>query len=99
MKTQVYRIERGGIVSTLYKDDLPRVGACPEIGRASNVEPDPLGGWQVVLSDHELNGEHKGKTLARRVARREDALKIEVDWINRNILSASHGAERPKNDA
>lgn len=82
---RVYQI-RNGVIRTLYKDDLPK--GKQTVARASNVEPDPAGGWTVQLTDHPLNGAHAGKVIARNVERREDALKAEVDYINTHILGA-----------
>lgn len=81
-------IREDGNVETLYSDDLPQLGP-QKITRASNVEPDPDGdGWQVQLSAAPQNGCLKGWVIARHVPTRAEALKLEVDFIQRHILGA-----------
>lgn len=85
---KVFKISKGGVVTTLYSDDLRRLakGRAMKITRASNVEPNERGLWDVVLTDDALNGEYKGHVVARDVASREEAIRLEVDFINKHIL-------------
>jgi hypothetical protein len=84
---RVYVIENG-TVRTLYADDLPKLGV-QKISRASNVEPNANGTWDVILSDNPLNGKFAGHVVARNVARRDEAIRLEVEFINQNILGRS----------
>jgi len=79
-------VEPDGSVITLYADDLPELGK-QTVARASAVEPEADGnGWSVILSQHPRNGKYKGREIARYVQRREDALRQEVEFIQRHIL-------------
>lgn len=83
-------IDEEGDVLTLHADDLPDLGV-ETARRASHVEPGLLpgsSGWDVVLSDHPLNGEHAGRVIARDVPinQRKRALDLEVQWLQENIL-------------
>lgn len=83
-------IDADGDVTTLFADDLPDLGEV-QVGRASHVEPGLVPGskgWDVVLSDHPLNGEHAGKVIASGVPlnQRQHALDLEVQFIQQNIL-------------
>lgn len=81
---RVYVVENG-TVKTLYADDLPKLGP-QKISRASNVEPNENGSWDVILTDSPINGKFAGHVIARNVPRRDEAIKLEVDFINANIL-------------
>ncbi len=88
MKTdQVFLIENGN-VSTLYSDDLPEDLGQQQTARASNVEPNEKGLWDVVLSDHPRNGKFKGHVVATNIKSRKVAIQMEVDFINEHILGA-----------
>lgn len=79
-------IEPDGTVITLYADDLPELGK-QSIERASSVEPEADGsGWSVVLTDAARNGKYRGYEVARYVQKREEALRLEVEFIQQHIL-------------
>jgi len=83
-------IDNDGDVVTLHADDLPDFGR-PKVGRASHVEPGLVSGsdgWDVVLSDHPRNGAAAGTVVASGIPldRREEALRIEADYIQREIM-------------
>lgn len=89
---RVYVIDEQGNITTLYSDDLPvaKLGQ-QKISRASNVEPSPDGnGWLVQLADNPLNGEHAGRVIARNVQRRDEAIRLEVEYINKHILAPAN---------
>lgn len=80
---------KGAQVIAIHDDDMIE-RAKPdklEIVRASHVEPDPEGGWQVTLSQAAVMGKHAGKVIARRVPRHDEALRIEREYIEREVLS------------
>jgi hypothetical protein len=79
---------RGKDVLAVHDDDLVerlRPASCVPV-RASHVEPDPEGGWQVTLSQAGVLGEHKGLVIARRVPRHDEALRIEREYLEREVL-------------
>lgn len=83
---KVLTIEPDGTLLTLYADDLPNLGGIA-IARASNVEPEADGnGWSVILTNHPANGQYAGREIARHVPRRDEALRLEVAFIQENIL-------------
>lgn len=87
MSEKVITIEPDGSVVMLHDDNGPKLGRA-EIARASEVEPEENGqGWYVRLTDHPLNGVHKGKYIARHVPRRDEAIALEISWIQQNILA------------
>jgi hypothetical protein len=88
---RVYRIKPDGNVSTLYYDDGPDLGNDVRL-RASEVEPNPDGGWDVVLTDHPNNGKYAGHVVARGVAKRKDAIALEVAFINEHCLGENADA-------
>ena len=74
------RIEPSGQVTCLYGEaiDLAVLGEI-SIRRASHVEPDDDGRWWADLSP--VGGERLGP-----FARRSDALRAEVAWIDRQLF-------------
>jgi hypothetical protein len=94
MKDKLLVIGKTGVIRTLYSDDLRKLGGTMQIGRASVIEPNEKGLWSVVLTDHPLNGQYKGQVVAVDLESREEALKIEVDYINTHILGKDHANER-----
>ena len=90
-RRKCYRVAPDGTVTTLYSDDGPDLGP-QEIQRASHVEPGKDGGWDVVLTDHPRNGKWKGHVVARGVKRRQDALRLEIDFINEHCLGEKSDA-------
>lgn len=85
MPARLFRVGAGGVVVTLYKDDGPDLGPA-RIARASEVEPGLDGKWQVKLTDHPENAGRAGEVVGQGFARRADALRAEVEFINREIL-------------
>ena len=75
-----------GVMTSLYDDDLPPVGFKKKISRASNVEPDKNGFWNVVLSKDPKNGPWAGKSLDCVFEKRSEALACERLFIQENIL-------------
>lgn len=76
---KIYLIDTDGSLSFIYSDedrDLLDQGEAT-ITRVSNVEPTVDGMWQATMQD--------GVQLPP-CKYREDALKLEVDYINRNLL-------------
>ena len=82
---RVYKILPSGNVTTLYHDDGPDLGNAIH-SRASNVEPNPAGGWDVILTDHPQNGKYAGHVVAQGVTLRRDALNLEVEFLNKHCL-------------
>ncbi len=92
-------VSPAGIVRCVYGEDfdLHALG-CPQIHRASNVEPDEQGNWWADLSP--VNGPRMGP-----FRRRGDALSAEVAWITEHWLlgpeqffnprSVNEGLSRP----
>jgi hypothetical protein len=86
---KVITIEPDGTVLTLYADDLPELGRTENF-RASDVEPEENGrGWYVRLRDIPENGKFAGHYIARHVPKREEAIRLEIQFIQENILGAS----------
>lgn len=82
--THIISIDGNGGVKCIYSDDLADYIAETggKIKRASSVEPDPNGGgWLVDLTPV------GGKSNIGPFRLREDALKYEVDWLERNWLN------------
>ena len=92
--TALYKIDPQGNVISLASDCHPLGDG--ERKRASEVEPNAEGGWDVTLTDHPLNGSHAGTVIASKVPTRKDALALEVAWINRHIIGkdARDGEQR-----
>lgn len=75
-------IDENGQGRCIYTDELAdyleETGA--KVRRASNVEPGPDGGWIVDLSPS------GGPANVGPFKLREDALKYEVQWLEKNYL-------------
>jgi len=82
-------LEENGDVTTLHSDDLPDFGPA-RVARASHVEPGAAGsdGWDVVLTDHPLNGDLAGHVVAAGIPmnRRQQALDAEVEFLQDHVL-------------
>jgi hypothetical protein len=80
-------IEPDGTINALYDEVLAKLGGKQKITRASSVEPEPDGkGWSVILTDALQNGKFKGHVVARNVPLRSTAIRLEIDFIETNIL-------------
>jgi hypothetical protein len=82
---KILKIDSDGNIQCLYADSLHALGKVKDVARASHVEPNPDGGWDVTLTDDPRNGEYKGAFIGNYPTRRE-ALEAEVSFINANIL-------------
>ena len=74
-------IRPNGVIEFMYDDDLRPLFETgePKIRRASHVEPTPDGLWQADLSPI-------GGPVLNATQRREDALRQEAQWIQKEYL-------------
>lgn len=74
------RIEVNGTVRAIYGEAiaLDALG-CPQIARASHVEPEAHGGWHADLTP-------VGGPVLTGFSRRSEALAAEVDWLDQHWL-------------
>lgn len=88
---KILKIDSNGDIHCLYEDSLHAMGEVKDVARASHVEPNPDGGWDVVLSNDFRNGAFVGMPIGN-FPTRKVALEAEVSFINENILGdAIHG--------
>jgi hypothetical protein len=79
-----------GIVRCIYGEDLDlHTLGCPQIRRASAVEPDHQGRWWADLSP--VNGPRIGP-----FGRRRDALSAEVAWLTEHWLLGPEQFSNPR---
>ena len=87
---QVFVIQDGTVATTFGDDQLFPEGLGPaRFNRASRIEPDANGKWFVQLSDDVLNGAFAGRVIGINFDTKAEAVRFEVDWINRYILGLS----------
>ena len=102
MNTQTERVfvisADGDSVMTIHNDVLPDFGILGSAPRASEVEFMPGTGWVIKLTEHANNGQYRGKYVSDGAVTsdipagfvtREEALCIEVAFLNNKVLSAS----------
>lgn len=82
---KILKIGPDGNIQCLYDDSLLKLGKVKDVARASYIEPNLAGGWNVTLTKDPRNGEFKGAFLGTFKTRKE-ALEAEVSFINANIL-------------
>jgi len=88
---KIFSVDQDGNIHCLYADSLHAMGKVKDVVRASHVEPNPDGGWDVTLTDDPRNGEYKGAFIGNFPTRKE-ALEAEVDFINTNIFGGANHA-------
>lgn len=81
---KVFHVMPDGEIIGLYSDELQKLGDV-KAERASNVEMDEFGKWEVRLSNSPLNGEYAGKVIGV-FTRRDEALAYERKWLNKHVL-------------
>ena len=82
---KILKIDSDGNIQCMYADSLHALGKVKDVARASHVEPNPNGGWDVTLTDDPRNCKFIGHFIGNFPTRKE-ALEAEVSFINNNIL-------------
>lgn len=90
---KILKIDKDGNIHCMYEDSLHAIGEVKAVGRASYVEPNPDGGWDVVLSNDSRNGTFVGMPIGNFPTCKE-AREAEVAFINENILGDTIHARR-----
>ncbi len=87
-------IDSEGMLTAIYSDELVEAGLFKlgeaEVYRASSVEPEELGGWNVTISDRahdELGCEGINELACGSFRLRQEALAAEVAWLEERLFT------------
>jgi hypothetical protein len=86
---KLLKIDAEGKINGLYDDSLHNLGTVKNVARASTIEPNPDGGWDVRLTDEPRNGQFKGRFIGN-FSTRKKAIEAEVVFVTVNILEGQN---------